>query len=283
MVPGWGDIMVYIEDLIEKRKREVVNFVDLLNKIFPNKELRKILLFNNIPFKDSEDVYEEAAMMSGYFKEDIQTFRRLITKMYQLTDNYNLQMEIEIDRFCYENNVGLELLCSDFRIGGNKQHPYRTKEEEEMILMKLFYNTKSVERNYAMGHYAEYLVYEELCNNPVNEVYWISKLLGDGYGYDFMVKNKITNHYDFIEVKGTNRSTEVILSDNEAAIFKEINENNEDTSYHVYIVPMTEALTYDIIDVYYDDGNLTYSSKSCKQYMQVEPTAEDKYKRYILI
>ena len=73
--------MVYIEDLIEKRKREVVNFVNLLSKVFPNKELRKILLFNNIPFKDSEDVYEEAAMMSGYFKEDIQTFRRLITKI----------------------------------------------------------------------------------------------------------------------------------------------------------------------------------------------------------
>ena len=38
-------------------------------------------------------------------------------------------LKIEIDRFCYENNIGLELLCSDFRIGGNKQHPYKTKEE----------------------------------------------------------------------------------------------------------------------------------------------------------
>lgn len=253
-----------MNEIIESRKNEVKCFLEYYkNNISVHEyEYFDFNLLHLLPFRNCENLQEEINIFKNYLGIEIESFYDLIisicTKCYPdfdcswIKDFLN---KYKINDFSFQKEHRHWLL------GGNIKYTEADLKECEKDIIKYFANEEKTdshdELKEKIGFFSEYLVCCFLNNSEnYSNVYWVSQIVGDGLGYDFIAYNNKTKKTNYIEVKGKTSTFDITLSKNETRVLNKVNKNELNEEYLVFCVPLVftnGVFDYDILECYIDD------------------------------
>lgn len=181
-------------------------------------ELKKVLMCEKLPFRTKTKDMVRYNLIQDYL------FRVLYTThsscIYDNIKYYNAVPErnIQYVRGYFEyNGIDLNNKKSIGDIFCNYGNPYKDPDGIKSDFEKID-NLIEDKRNSALGRYGELEIYNMLKENLKleEEIKWVSKDVGDLFGYDIIISNVITGEVRLIEVKTSyNNGGELTLSLNE--------------------------------------------------------------------
>lgn len=211
-----------MNEIIESRKNEVKCFLEYYknNISFHEYEHFDFKLLYLLPFRNCENLQEEINIFKNYLGIEIESFYDLIisicTKCYPdfdcswIKDFLN---KYKINDFSFQKEHRHWLL------GGNIKYTKADLKECEKDIIKYFVNEEKTdsqdELKEKIGFFSEHLVWRFLTKSKnYSNVYWVSQIVGDGLGYDFIAYNNKTKKTNYIEVKGKTSTFDITLSKN---------------------------------------------------------------------
>ena len=241
--------------LIETRTKEAVDFYNAIYKTYPSKIMEKVSIYSTYPFKGSRDPKADrdliTKMLNIKFDNGTDEIISLISLLlhhgkvkidpsfediiYNIVGNYGLPGgPLDIDSMKHAIYVG--------RLGNT---PYPNNKEDA----KDFFNNSNSRESTC--YYGEYLAMEYIMDHLVDGdiVIWVSKNLGDGYGYDILVHNPEKNRYIAYEVKAhilkeefldVDFDIELTSTENTVRYDSQISDNNYE--YHVIEVYINKEI-----------------------------------------
>ena len=296
---GHGLISNYFDcfaNLLNKRLSEIKTFNEILISNDYKLQQQYVLLYKNIPYRDSKKIEIESYLISKEFNYNISSYDDLLLFFQYLlnSDNnilYNQRSFVfneKIDFSSFQNNSKIKqrnIYPSDDEIVSNF-------EVAKMLYGKGYKNLTEDEKNFynqAVGMYFEREVYNYeynyLCGKKrsdlAKKMIWVSKDVGDGFGYDILSFNPETEKEKLIEVKGSLshiNTGEIELTHNEMRQFLNsfnMNDSNYSSDYYVYkcmylnsymwyyiIGSKKDAPYFNIVDI--NGTEFTYDEESYK-------------------
>lgn len=248
-----------VDTILNKRLNEVHSFINYKEKYDFRYDIVKAYLIKLLPFRDTDNLYNEMLLFSQRYGKNITKYSDLIKYMCnEIAPHHNYNW---IEPFL--NNYGIDSYSfsenGSWLLGHNVQF-YESKVQFYENYLKRQFQTSLSDNIKVLGYYAEYLTYKYLLSNPnkYSNVDWVSQTIGDGLGYDFIAYNKNTSKWNYIEVKSKVSTFDTTLSENESKKLFDINTNNLDEDYLLFLLPIQlidDHFDYDILECYIDDNN----------------------------
>ncbi|MCR5224327.1 MAG: DUF3883 domain-containing protein [Bacilli bacterium] len=226
---------------LQQKFNEVVNFANILMMSGYPLEYKDLMLYYNMPFRSARNPMVDKRiieLMLGIDDLRIDQFIMGILGDYE-RDRFNGNSKFldELYYFFYDQRISFESIGHSQKIGWmSEKIPY----DPNQIITN--YNNAMANKNStidckAIGDFGEYLFYQYLLNNSkeTDQNLWISRDLGDGFGYDLAKYDSSINMIKLYEVKTTTRPDKfynVDLSEFESRICNNY-KNLTDTEYHV--------------------------------------------------
>lgn len=252
----------YLQQLLSKRIEKRINEVKMFNQILSNNDLsymeQKLYAFKYLPFKGS-NIEKEKNIFAILFNNPsiIEYYDSLISSLC-ICDNRQdmIQLSNQIRDFIYGEQIGYD----NFKTGKLLRPIHEYPSDEEII--NRFRNILDYqdEKSIIIGQYSEMICYYNEIHKLYNlnrpdlaqRVIWVSKEVGDGFGYDIFSFNLQSNHEKLLEVKGTTKADNEYnfeLSPNEYRMLSniELSINNNHDKMWDYII---NRLYFDSIDTY---------------------------------
>ena len=245
---------------------------EIFNSSKLSPELKKVLMCEKLPFRTkTKDIvrynliqdYLGHVFYTTYFPciyDNIKYFNAVPDAVSE-ENIQNVRSYFEYNGIDLNNKKSIENMFCNY---GN---PYKNQDG----LRKDFERINSFseeERNCVLGRYGELEIYNMLKGNlkPEEEIKWVSKDVGDLFGYDIIISNGITHEVRLIEVKTSyNNVRKLTLSLNEYNKLQESIKNG--VVYEMYKVEYGNdeekifKVTYDH-DEYYAVENLITGIKN---------------------
>ena len=255
----YSDIDLVINNNLSKYKSELTIYLINLIKIYLNNYIYLCSKFLDIITTSKNYFYTELLehqympfsksrnpLIDKYLIEKLLGVKNLdldimITTLISLVDeekanNYKNMMAITTS--IYDNN------CIDYNFerGFKSMHEYPSEEKIVDDYFDLIKGKVNREENFIIGDFAELITYKRLLRlYPNEEVFWVSRDFGDGYGYDIAKYNIKNDHMSLYEVKGTrNPNKEFTLTEKETKTFK-YGENINETDTHIMSVYLLDT------------------------------------------
>ena len=231
-------------------------------------ELKKVLMCEKLPFRTKTKDMVRYSLIQDYLNRVL-----YITHSSCIYDNikyFNAIPENDIQRvrdYFEYNRIDLNNKKSIGDIFCNYGNPYKDPDGIKSDFEKID-NLIEDKRNNALGRYGELEIYNMLKENLKleEEIKWVSKDVGDLFGYDIIISNVMTGEVKLIEVKTSyNNGGELTLSLNEYNKLQESIKNG--IEYEMYKVEYVNGerklfkVTHDH-DEYYTVENLITGIKS---------------------
>lgn len=181
-------------------------------------ELKKVLMCEKLPFRTKTKDMVRYNLIQDYLERVLYTTHS--SCIYDNIKYYNAVSErnIQYVRGYFEyNGIDLNNKKSIGDIFCNYGNPYKDPDGIKSDFEKID-NLIEDKRNSALGRYGELEIYNMLKENLKleEEIKWVSKDVGDLFGYDIIISNVITGEVRLIEVKTSyNNGGELTLSLNE--------------------------------------------------------------------
>lgn len=181
-------------------------------------ELKKVLMCEKLPFRTKTKDMVRYNLIQDYLERVLYTTHS--SCIYDNIKYYNAVPErnIQYVRGYFEyNGLDLNNKKSIGDIFCNYGNPYKDPDGIKSDFEKID-NLIEDKRNSALGRYGELEIYNMLKENLKleEEIKWVSKDVGDLFGYDIIISNVITGEVRLIEVKTSyNNGGELTLSLNE--------------------------------------------------------------------
>lgn len=181
-------------------------------------ELKKVLMCEKLPFRTKTKDMVRYNLIQDYLERVLYTTHS--SSIYDNIKYYNAVPErnIQYVRGYFEyNGIDLNNKKSIGDIFCNYGNPYKDPDGIKSDFEKID-NLIEDKRNSALGRYGELEIYNMLKENLKleEEIKWVSKDVGDLFGYDIIISNVITGEVRLIEVKTSyNNGGELTLSLNE--------------------------------------------------------------------
>ena len=245
---------------VQKMQQEAIRFATILMYDGFPYEYQDIKQRYFMPFRFSKNPIADKLLFQTMFEMEEVKIDQLIIG---LIGNYNYEYfngnQIFLDRMNYFFNydpIAFEDIGKRQRVGWIERIPL----SGDVIVNEFnetMNKTNGVKNSKKIGNYGEYLFYQYLLNNYdySKEVMWISRDLGDGFGYDIAVYDRIENRIILYEVKTTTNEesfNNTDLDDYESRICNNYRDR-DDTEYHVIKILVGSELR--MIDI--DDKNET--------------------------
>jgi hypothetical protein len=278
-----------------KRINEVKNFIKIIENNNLECEYINILLLKELPFKDTDNIYEEMKEISNILKIQINSYYELLMCMISCSfknNAYDSWIASWLASWLNKYNLSERSFFLDqpgsWLIGKKSNNKLEPFEKIEKYLKENFNNEILEYEKQLIGDFGEYKVMEFLKQKDFIDTDWVSKTIGDGLGYDIVTTNKETNRRDYVEVKTSIRGNlSTLLSKNETSKLDTINSNKFDEHFHIVFVPLylsqDNNITNDIIDLaYVKDSNRDYeifpNPNNNAPYIKFIPLNEEKDK-----
>ncbi len=246
-----------IEKLLYRRVDEVEYFCAILANENMEYHERTAHAFKNLPFRTSKNIEMECYLLSKLFRLKTNNYFNLISiiideisKDQTDKNNWNLYFDI----FMGQEDIDFSSFINNPKINSQNIYPSDEEIEKNFEIAKHLYSkgynnlTKEEQKFYSMsvGHYFEKIACQEEWDNLqkagrpdlAQRIFWVSRYVGDGFGYDVLSFDPETEKPKLIEVKGTLSPyliDEIILSYNEFRYF-----NNENLNYRMYRYYLSE-------------------------------------------
>ena len=270
-------------EYIGKRTKECKLFAKKVLENHENVYMREIELYKYLPFRESRNPMMDKLLIESISHSDNLSLIHAIELLVVKSDERELFSEL-LDERLYNFIVYEGIDFNDI-----KQAPRLSKLHEvpsfDDHIISTFYDAYNHPEKYnenqmyfIEGDFGELMLYNKLRyeKNDDEEIIWVSRDIGDGFGYDIAKYNHTTNHIDLYEVKNTiseDKFLDVELTKFESLI-KGASSNYSNTTYHVIRVYSTDA-RINMFDIYIDeDGRETakelfsthkYDTKSSKE------------------
>lgn len=229
-------------DMLHKRVLESKNFHDAICREQPSYIMRKIEICHFYPFRLSRDPIADRDLifkMNNIVPQDKDSAEEFVNLVYSLlvASGYEVSQKFkdEIYKIVYNfdeyttsdvKTIDIQTMRKAKYVSRISSTPFPESKDDAR---KLFDEVGSKE---SIGFYGEYLGVEfikEHLMDAGDELYWVSKDLGDGYGFDVVVYNYDKNKFIAYELKATEKTNDGDndgLTITESAI-KELSKNKE--------------------------------------------------------
>lgn len=205
---------------LQQSKIQETNEIFNSSKLSP--ELKKVLMCEKLPFRTKTKDIVRYNLIQDYLGHVFYTkYSPCIydnIKYFNAVPDAVSEENIQKVRGYFEyNGIDLNNKKSIENMFCNYGNPYKNQDG----LRKDFERINSFseeERNCVLGRYGELEIYNMLKGNlkPEEEIKWVSKDVGDLFGYDIIISNEITHEVRLIEVKTSyNNVRKLTLSLNE--------------------------------------------------------------------
>lgn len=262
--------------LLNKRAKECELYSKTVLEPKSNDLFQEVLEFERLPFRYSKNPLVDEKIIRNIvgIECDYPTMIQL------LSVNSNCP---KLGEIFYNTLHQFEVTYSDFgnrpKMGWIEKMPNSDKEiyDKFLIAKDNYYKTGELGDSKSIGDYAELKYYKFLNKNrkPNERLLWVSRFLGDGFGYDIMSYNTKTKEVVLYEIKGSvslGNSTKIELSERETAMFKFSKENN--IEYHMVKVFFKDD-EEKIYDIYYKDGKLDRNIINDRERYLILPSDEN--------
>ena len=231
-----NDFLTYLD----KKIIEVENFDKILLNPHENVLFQDVLNYYYLPFRHSKNPVLDKKIISTILNLKYDSYDQIL--FFLSVNSYGDKLIKEIHNFIAFEGIEFESLGRDARCGWVEKYPDNDKEiiERFNIAKENYYNednTKEIKNRYKkdIGNYAELEYFKYLNKNRKEneQIIWVSRFVGDGFGYDIMVYNNITKEVKLYEVKGSISlfySKKLELTDTESNILRYASKNN--IEYH---------------------------------------------------
>lgn len=186
-----------------KNINKVKELVNISKNEYITDQYRKVLLCKNLIYHNDNNINDRSRL--EFKLANMFIFKRKFQDLNydEVIKFYSNQLNVDMV-LARLTEYNLLLNMNDSRIFGIEGIPY--KDEKTIISnycnnQTLGYNGEPF--NTINGRYGEYLVFNELRKDNNNINLWVSKDVGDGFGYDMMSVSKNTYQTKMIEVKTT--------------------------------------------------------------------------------
>ena len=231
---------VAVSNFIYQHQQECYRFAAVvMNDRYPN-EFHSILEYYNMPFRYSRNPLADKVILEEMCNTENLSLDQAIMG---LIGNYNYEQYNGNQEFLNRINFIFNfqpLTWSD--LGKSQRVGWMEKMPSDPNQIVAEYNqvlANPMDPTYAkkVGNYGEYMFNSYLQGNYNNnyQIIWVSKDVGDGFGYDFAVLDLINNKLDLYEVKTTTKDeyfVETQLNEYESRICN-LTRDYEDTDYHI--------------------------------------------------
>ena len=269
---------------IKLQQSKIQETDEIFNSSKLSPELKKVLMCEKLPFRTKTKDIVRYNLIQDYLGHVFYT--TYFSCIYDNIKYFNAVSEENIQnvRSYFEyNGIDLNNKKSIENMFCNYGNPYKNQDG----LRKDFERINSFseeEKNRVLGRYGELEIYNMLKENlkPEEEIKWVSKDVGDLFGYDIIISNGITHEVRLIEVKTSyNNVRKLTLSLNEYNKLQESIKNG--VVYEMYKVEYVNdeekifKVTHDH-DEYYTVENLI---TGIKNYSCFVPSRIDSEKKEI--
>ena len=251
---------VFIE-FLNKKAEEVEKFNKILLKPNNNYFLQELFQYAYLPLRYSKDPIMDAKILVTFCGLTEDFYHTII---FALTDpKYRNSREYvdKIHGFIAYEGISYEEFGKSPRVGWFEKYPQLDSEiiDQFDIVREEYNKNKKILNNKAIGNYAELECANFLKNTlgPHEEIVWVSRNIGDGFGYDIMIYNKLTNESKIYEVKGSlslNKENMIELTKTETIALEIANRKN--VEHHSIKFFFNEGITriYDVCNI---NGNIS--------------------------
>ena len=243
---------------LNKKSIECDRFSKTMLEPKSNSLYDEVLCFERLPFRYSRNPIADEKILKTILNAKDFDYSGLIQALSPRNRNDDL------NNILYASLVQFEVTPSDFgkraKMGWFEKMPNSDKEiyDKFLIEKEYYYNNGECNDSKAVGDYAELEFYKYLNRNrkPGERLLWVSRFIGDGFGYDIMSYDTNTENAVLYEVKGSvslGNSTKIELTETETNMFKYSMANN--IEYHAVKVffRSDKEIMYDI---YCKDGEI---------------------------
>ena len=245
-------------------------------------ELKKVLICEKLPFRTKTKDLLRYCLIQTYLNRIL--YRETHFDIYNHIKHFNVVSEKNIKDVrnyfelngIYVNNFSFikNMLC-------NYDNPYKNQDGLKRDFERIN-NFSEKEQCSIVGRYGELEIYNMLRENlkPEEEIKWVSKDVGELFGYDIIINNVITGEVKLIEVKTSyNNGGELTLSLNEYNKLQESIRNG--IEYEMYKIEYVDGerkifkVTHDH-DECYNIENLITGAKDSANFTQSKINPEKK-------
>lgn len=271
-----------IDKYISECRNSIYNFYHILFNANLEIEYNYYLLYKYLPFRNT-NIDEQKRLIEMYYQTNIYSYSQLLTTIIPLND----EQLYFLNNFLLNNDIYFDAFKYSWKLGNNPNnnwdYNYNLSRIEALLNDYQYPNRKDI-----IGKTAEIIFHDNYIRTAKDGwvLDWVSKDIGDGFGYDFVMFNEKLNSAHFYEVKGsTTGISNIKLTPNESRVFKKIDTSSYNEIYHVAMVDFQyvekNIINYDLVDTYYDNNKLYYYSWFNKPYTPIIPV--DKYKTMCLL
>ncbi len=218
--------------------QECMNFANIMmTDGYPN-EYHQLLEFSFMPFKNSSNPMADKTLLENFYGvEDLkidQAIMAIIGDNFRELYNDNQSFLDRMNFFFNYDPIDFEDIGTKARVGWFEKMP---SDPNQIIFDYQGTNSKDPLYNKKVGNYGELMFYQYLTaiQNGNMQVIWVSKDIGDGFGYDFAVYDQSINKITLYEVKTTTNEeffNEISLNEYESRICN-LTKTYSDTDYHI--------------------------------------------------
>ena len=271
---------------LQQSKIQETNEIFNSSKLSP--ELKKVLMCEKLPFRTKTKDIVRYNLIQDYLGHVFYT--KYSPCIYDNIKYFNdvpdavSEENIQKVRGYFEyNGIDLNNKKSIENMFCNYGNPYKNQDG----LRKDFERINSFseeERNCVLGRYGELEIYNMLKGNlkPEEEIKWVSKDVGDLFGYDIIISNEITHEVRLIEVKTSyNNVRKLTLSLNEYNKLQESIKNG--VVYEMYKVEYgnDEEKIFKVTHYHDEDYAVENLITGIKNYSRFVPSRIDSGKKEI--
>ena len=246
----------YLDLYLSLKREEVIRFANTINMKGIPSEYRSILEYYNMPFRYSKCPLADKKIFENITGlDDIgidQVVFALLRGYHENEFNNNQDFINYINYFYNAQQITFNSIGKSQRMGWIGAMPLSVDDIIKDYL-SIKNNKYDIDYNKKLGNYGELMFYRYLINNCCKgqQIMWVSRDLGDGFGYDIAVYDANINKLFLYEVKTTGRKEEidnVSLNSFETRICN-LFHTYEDTEYHIIRIYIGENIQiYDIDD-----------------------------------
>lgn len=268
IIPASAELSYDTDRYIKLQQKKIQKTDAIFKSLNLSAELKKVLICEKLPFRTKTKDLLRYCLIQTYLNRIL--YRETHFDIYNHIKHFNVVSEKNIKDVrnyfelngIYVNNFSFikNMLC-------NYDNPYKNQDGLKRDFEKID-NLIEEKRNSVLGRYGELEIYNMLRENlkPEEEIKWVSKDVGELFGYDIIISNVITGEVKLIEVKTSyNNGGELTLSLNEYNKLQESIRNG--IEYEMYKIEYVngERKLFKVIhnhDEYYTVENLITGIKS---------------------
>lgn len=281
-IPMSSELFYDTDRYIKMQQSKIQETYAVFNSLKLPPELKKVLMCEKLPFRTKTKDMIRYNLIQDYL--DCVLYITHSSCIYDNIKYYNAVPErnIQAVRGYFEyNGINLNNKKSIGNIFCNYGNPYKNPDGIKSDFEKID-NLIEEKRNSALGRYGELEIYNMLRENlkPDEEIKWVSKDVGELFGYDIIINNVMTGKVRLIEVKTSYiNGGELTLSLNEYNKLQESIRNG--IEYEMYKIEYVDGgrklfkVTHDH-DEYYIVENLITGAKNGANFTQSKINPEKK-------